>query len=929
MSTPNRINWPAAAALGARVVPVLLVAGVPWAFVPAGCALASVYWTGDGDPAFWPSPTHTTLPLDISAHVKPWEGLDEIEISVRARPVDGTVEVSPLTRRLVDVGGAATALLGNRYALKSCQLTKSYVATDTTLLVDATGPLGAVSATLDVYIGRETLNVTITDGATLSINARGKYGSQAKAHLAVTGYPASRVYNGIVSLQGRRMTLWLVQLDATGTLGTDPTLIYDGRVGPGSTIDGPRWRVNANHALQSVAEKARAPKVRVRGFAHPAIAGWNGVHTTAEAMYASANPLAVIWQTSTGLSPVSQDVVVYLDDTGYMGDGTTNNGGWHDSADSFLRAFQAKLAAAKAAAHLTWGLLIAVDPATGRLVIDVEPGGDLSAATLMVFALWDTNPFQTHNSAERWISSADSPFPECWQALEGGQLYLPPSDMALLPPIPGSSGTMDVASSTRANFTLAAKIGDTQRTLQVTAFGPVTAGLPRNYVTFTSFPSVQRYPGDHSGIAYLTTPTTFTLGVWVQSAYWWTAVRYLAQALAVADGFDVIDDSFAWVEIYARAIAGQSPFPAQREFAVDLGEESFLDVFTSEARFAGFMVTVARGRISIVRITDAASVETPAVTVLKGALRAGADPSVAECTDNVLTAFVAALPDGGEFRYDDRVAADMVGGGKEISTKYRAAPPAPGYELDGVYTDSGSFQQALVDFASAAIAPFREPYDVATLPLTLAAAGAELGDLVRIGDGTTPGDWLLPDGLGGRGLNGRMGTVLGITQRFYVNDRGEVDLELRLGNPNSKGYAPELLVAAGGITAGSGVLQVDTTSWGPSGFADPATDTTGGVTNFQVGDLVRLLEIDSDTPATPLDCTVTAVTPSGPTITVTPAPDAGWASRAASAFKVLLAYRDYNAATHAGTWAQHDFAFVANSGTQLLGGTDRADRWVP
>ena len=131
----NRIPWPSIN--GATVQQVLLIAGVPGVFVQAGSSLTNVTWTGDPDPAWFPGVSFGSL-------AKPWLDPADLVIEFRARPVDGTVQVSPVSRTLYDRGavGSATALFASRSALKFTRLTASVSPTDTTLHVVSTAGFG-------------------------------------------------------------------------------------------------------------------------------------------------------------------------------------------------------------------------------------------------------------------------------------------------------------------------------------------------------------------------------------------------------------------------------------------------------------------------------------------------------------------------------------------------------------------------------------------------------------------------------------------------------------------------------------------------------------------------------------------------------------------------------------------------------------------
>jgi hypothetical protein len=87
----NRLAW-TSASQGQRVVPCVLVAGLPYAIVPAGVSIASVTWTGDADAA-WHAGTSPTVRawLDTGPDAPP------LVVEEHASPVQRTLDVADVT----------------------------------------------------------------------------------------------------------------------------------------------------------------------------------------------------------------------------------------------------------------------------------------------------------------------------------------------------------------------------------------------------------------------------------------------------------------------------------------------------------------------------------------------------------------------------------------------------------------------------------------------------------------------------------------------------------------------------------------------------------------------------------------------------------------------------------------------------------------
>jgi hypothetical protein len=268
---------------------------------------------------------------------------------------------------------------------------------------------------------------------------------------------------------------------------------------------------------------------------------------------------------------------------------------------------------------------------------------------------------------------------------------------------------------------------------------------------------------------------------------------------------------------------------------------------------------------------------------------------------------------GDVIRVVDGAAVKESGQGEELEVTAPRGCLPPGMDAAGMV---GTVAVLAMD----TISPWGRPYDVVTLPVTLAYAHLELGDVVGIAE------WLLPNADGTRGLESPdvagaalPGAVLGRRVNFST---GEVDLEVRVSRGSIYGYAPEAIVAS---IAGA-VLTLSTSVPGPAGFApdfraDGTARVDGGADTFTAADKVTLVEIDTTSPTTPFDGVVASV--SGATVTLTASPGATWEALAAAGRCMVVFDVWGDSAT-----SQKLFAYIADDATVALSDGTTARRYA-
>ena len=184
--TTARIDWTTGLAPGARVVPVVLIAGLPAVLTPAGVLPTTVaVSSGTIDPLWWPGTGTLTETLPDASTFNPVEDLldptETLEVFERASLLKGDVRVESLSFSVLDTDGRGTTLLSNREGRITQLLASDITATASTIpLVSSVGfPAGGIAS-----IERETVTYISVTGSNLTTVVRGKYGSHARAHLS-------------------------------------------------------------------------------------------------------------------------------------------------------------------------------------------------------------------------------------------------------------------------------------------------------------------------------------------------------------------------------------------------------------------------------------------------------------------------------------------------------------------------------------------------------------------------------------------------------------------------------------------------------------------------------------------------------------------------------------------------------------------------
>lgn len=887
----ERIDWAAAAAAGDTVELGVLIAGVPHLLIGDGVTVSSVVWTGDADAAWHAGTSPTT---------RGWLDLPEITIEEKIRPVDGGMDVSSWTLRLADVDLAVTALLAGRDSMPTASLSAGFTAAATSIGVRTTA---AIPSSGTIHIGRERITYTGKTSGSITGCTRGTAGTRARKYQLVAGATPLKLYAGdaLPSTLGRRVTLWALRFTAAGEV-TNPTLLYDGRIGPGTRMSdaGAAWEIPIDHASRALAEKVRPTSVYLYGYSHFA-----PDQTTTDDTPIVPSPLTPMWarwhEANAGGELVTLD--------GEAGD--PDNGGWSPSAEEFMRRWNTK------SRSISSGVYFAQD-ATGYFV---HAGTGGAARRLELAYAWATpgfNAYPTDSSDTATQARAYlAPMTEACVFLQGS-VHLDPQDIALIPADPTGTTGLRVQWALEVERDNGMLPKETVRLWFSQPSGSNLTGVTAYNV------SGQRATGNAGAQNFgaeltLTKPTNALLRVYVQiqerGVGWWDAMRYgVLQTVDELRGLDHVADAVDWDRVEAIA-RDMQPWNAMRDYTI-APENAPLEMLRNEAALSGLMLATWRGRIAVARIREPGNAETATRTLVEADLRRGSIPTMREVSDGIISSVLLSMPPYREkdfVRIVDATAVTETGAGAEI----KATVPEGAVPSRGVSTNP-ELRTAVENIALGLIAPWARPYRSVVVPTDLRCAGVEIGDVVNLTE------WALPNGSGTRGVAGRA-VVVGHRRTYRSGGRGRVDLILRVTNPRA-GWAPAYAVdsISGAVVTLDTVYPENAAGFAPQYTAAGEARSDCGLEYLAAGDQMRLVEIGNRTPASPLAVEVLSIDPVLCTVTLTASPGASWETLAGAAYgKVLMV-----PARHAdATAAQRFYVYVADGSTLLLSTGAAARTW--
>lgn len=886
----SRINW---GTQRSRVTPVILIAGVPVVLTAAGVRPTTVSVTaGTVDPLFWPNAgTLTeTLPGAGGTFNPVYDLLDPnetFEIYEKLDLLKGEVSVDPFTFSLFDINEQATWWLSSRDTLVTQQLASDISASVTTIpLVNTAG----FSTGYTAAIGRETVTYDGISGSNLVNVTRGKYGSTPRVHLSpvahrglVTAGSATNPQLVARHWQGRQASVWLCSLSDDGLTLSDPTLIFLGSVGAGVQLTGDltKWSVPLDPITESLGRKLNFGTISLYGWAHS---------NTSEVFH----PLR-IW--SNGIPAITTDEL-----------GDPNNGGWHPNLTSFAAAASEVCRTAVSAF-----LRVMVDT-NGRLVVVAD--GTASDLNTSVTMGWDTARWRNElASGESKALYSVNPAPTDMFHIHHN-LYIPlASDFAKIP------STFEWVGATPGGVPGTATLSITADTDNTEGLAATVTGRDPTFPRITveaNLPNRMRMTG--AEIAAATRCTTLTqanLSLVAKGATPIAALMAATKGIVAMSGEDLFFTAVDWADLEGVFNAAPTVVSDAREYRFVNGEDTFLSVLADECRLRGLCLVIRNGILSAARLGSFAIREVSASAtndLSDDSLLSddGGKEIPIEVIDNrrpLATSMKFTLPGASRDEPDtititDTTYQEEFGDGETIECRALMSLP--------MGTDWSGVRVQLFDIAQQVLGGFAEPSRDIRLAVSPTRLGLQPGDVVSFVGGRIP-TWL-----GYRGVDGAAMVQEVRRSLFGGMMRGTVCIRVSSGTPVA--YAPEALVAAGGLTLGSPVVTLDTSSgWGSKCFFKSADSHTQ---YFLPGDAVRLSQF-ARAPIADEAFTVVSVGTSPDTITLSGNPSAAMVA-AATAYGVSIRLGSYGTS---GASNQTDYGWEASPTTQLLDGVDYAKRW--
>jgi len=420
-----------------------------------------------------------------------------------------------------------------------------------------------------------------------------------------------------------------------------------------------------------------------------------------------------------------------------------------------------------------------------------------------------------------------------------------------------------------------------------------------------------------------TSRTAAKLGVIARGASVVAALRAGAAGIDALTGQDLYQSAVDWDDL-ERAFSGVASggLPQQREYRFTSDADSFLALLVDEMRLRGMCLAMRYGRITGVRLSSLADTESTVATITESDLLTADGKElpveVIDSTEPLATAVVFTIPhyDGRERRVSivDTTFQGEFGDGAAVECKALMGVPL------NIVVNVADTLSGLYAVAQQLLGPMAEPSRSIRLPLSGALLGLQPGQLVAFTHSRIP-SWS-----GTRGITAAVCQVAEVRRELF-GGKLRATATLRLQSSAAVGYAPEVMVAAGGLSAVSPIVTLDlTTGWGAQCHAQDrtasgalSTDPTPG---FAVGDKVVLSQ-NARTPIADEPFTIVAVTAS--TITLNGNPSAGMVTAAAGQYGVSLRWADYDTAT---TRQRAAFAWIADTGGTLGAGSAAGKRWA-
>jgi hypothetical protein len=581
--------------------------------------------------------------------------------------------------------------------------------------------------------------------------------------------------------------------------------------------------------------------------------------------------------------------------------GAPHDGGWHRDRDEFLTKLR---------------LLFVATPTTiGALSGNARPSvrDSSGGGPLQIQAAWhDPTSFEIARDAGVAAWASGQAMPAACLHLHG-QVFLP---------TPGDASSIPALSVNGASFAL---IADTRHTKGLVAqVVQIDAGATPPWVSviarLDAYESGARDPSPIQHASLITERTDASIGV-VSSGDPATALRDAGTLLDAIDG-GLHGDLIDW-EAIGRVFAATplGTLPEQREYTLVPGKDTIVSLLVHECRLRALALCTRNGRLSVYRTAVFASTEETTAVVTDADQIAGIEPEVIDAQSPVATSVTFHLRGGGSVRWVDETSRSEFGDGADVQCRALSHVP---FGLAG-----STIEAAIQTSAQQVLGVLAEPYRTVRLTLGPRFLGIQDGDLVSL---THP---RLPTLSGTLGVAGVVAQVQE-TRMQVLGGSARAVVAVRLQEPDLAGYAPELLVAAGGLAVAGAttVVTVDaSTPFGATCFARRArpdgTAATSATDGLTVGDRVALSQCNARAPIADELATITALTDT--TVTLDVAASGPMVTAAATQYGCILRFADWvtiDVLAAVVRDRQERYLFVADDATGDLGAGDAPKRWA-
>lgn len=807
--------------------------------------------------------------------------------------LSGKLDVSPQSFVLHDAPAAAAPVAGLPVATWLCTrdedavpytvLTQAAEAADTTWHVDAAGSLPA--APFFAWCGQECVRVTAVDvGAGTVTVTRAQLGTRSAPHRWSTTRGANaRLYLEFPGVTGRKVILWIYQSDdGTGSPSLRP--LWRGWVGADPHVDGATVTLGAEPLVTRLLSTKLGPGFgTLTPFGIEPAQCWLDAHQDYNDLVTHATFDYPDGATAAAL----------------FGAATTP----YRSFGELLQAIQSRYHFLVTSPRVTLDCSSQLTPVP-KLMVWSDGGAELSGVALRVGdKSWQAgDAYRNGNQRRVTLSMPDAP--DCMFAVGTRERVV---SFWWYSDFPNVGGTIALLASAPASIQ-PVWTGPYDDNTRVVAR---MVSVPMDPTTTPSTASLILRPQKPSSVLdrqprFLSSAVPLGLAHEVVAPDYVSALRGIVALDEYGAQLDPDDWSLADAPVPEGATTAVRWYLTQEKSLGELTEG--LQVLYAHA------LSVVDGRLAIRRIGQPLQHEQGVGTIYRGDVKHGQRPRWQSNRDLVVTAIKATLGDEPIVVQDAR-AIDDYGPGRDL-------------EVDLSPLDWPASVGSGEDLGNQLYAQLQErtrPAKVATFPLDLSFVRAAIGDRFVLAD-----DWLLPDGLGGRGIAGRVAQVCGKRVNF---DQDSVELDLVLfGRALRQGWAAAAKVAASAgatLTLALGYVTDPAAVGGATDFAGsdqpdyPGTSGDGGTYYFHMGDsvhLVRLLDGVSDGPFT-----VASVDPAARHVVLSGAPAGGTATSILAGDWWDLVPSGYGTES---AW-QRLFAGIVDRASGVHAGGGAPSRWAP